>query len=162
GGDNDMSEIKQHSAVGFPMALLAELTHRCPLQCPYCSNPVALEATRHEIDTATWQRVIEEAAALGAMQIHFSGGGPTVRKDLEQLVETARDAGLYSNLITAGVLLDEGRLGRLVEAGLDHVQLSFQDSEAAGAERIGGYAGAQEKKRHVAALVRQAGLPLTI
>src|SRR5690606_6663727 len=161
GGDDGMN-TGGGKQVDFPMALLAELTHRCPLQCPYCSNPLALEAARNELDTATWQRVIAEAAALGALQIHFSGGEPTVRKDLEQLVATARDVGLYSNLITAGVLLDQARLGRLVDAGLDHVQLSFQDSEAAGGERIGGYAGAQEKKLAFARMVRAAELPLTL
>ncbi|MEX0758696.1 MAG: pyrroloquinoline quinone biosynthesis protein PqqE [Tistlia sp.] len=149
-------------AVGFPMALLAELTHRCPLQCPYCSNPLELEQASRELDTAGWLRVIEEAAELGALQIHFSGGEPTVRKDLEQLVARAAEVGLYSNLITAGVLLDEAGLQRLAEAGLDHVQLSFQDSEAAGGERIGGHPGAQAKKRHFAGWVRTAGLPLTL
>ncbi len=149
-------------APGFPMALLAELTHRCPLQCPYCSNPLALEAANRELDTATWLRVIEQAAELGCLQIHFSGGEPTVRKDLEQLVAKAAEVGLYSNLITAGVLVDPARLEALAAGGLDHVQLSFQDSEAASAERLGGHPGAQAKKRRFAAAVRDAGLPLTL
>ncbi|MHB1060018.1 MAG: pyrroloquinoline quinone biosynthesis protein PqqE [Rhodanobacter sp.] len=145
-----------------PLALLAELTHRCPLQCPYCSNPVELERAKHELDTYEWQRIIDEAAALGILQIHFSGGEPTARRDLVELVAHARAAGLYTNLITAGVLLDAERLAVLKAAGLDHVQLSFQDSEAASADRIGGYKGGHEKKLVVARQIREAGLPLTL
>ncbi|HEY9550074.1 MAG TPA: radical SAM protein, partial [Kiloniellaceae bacterium] len=120
------------SDLGFPLAILAELTHRCPLQCPYCSNPLALEAASAELSTDDWKRVIAEAAELGALQIHFSGGEPTARRDLEALVAAASQAGLYTNLITAGVLLSRERLADLAKAGLDHLQLSFQDSEAAG------------------------------
>lgn len=147
---------------GPPLALLAELTHRCPLQCPYCSNPLELERAGNELDTATWRRVIDEAAELGVLQIHFSGGEPTVRRDLGELVAHARAAGLYTNLITAGVLLDRERLRALTAAGLDHVQLSFQDSEAGSADRIGGYRGGHAKKLEVARLIREAGLPLTL
>jgi pyrroloquinoline quinone biosynthesis protein E len=150
------------NAIAPPLAMLAELTHRCPLQCPYCSNPLALERASNELSTAEWKRAIDEAAAMGVLQIHFSGGEPTARRDLEELVAHARAAGLYSNLITSGVLLDEGRLKALCDAGLDHVQLSFQDSEAAGGDRIGGFAGGHEKKLVVARLVRQAGMPLTL
>ncbi len=145
----------------FPLAILAELTHRCPLQCPYCSNPVALEAASAELDTETWLRAIEEVADLGALQIHFSGGEPTSRKDLEVLVAKANEAGLYTNLITAGVLVGEKRLEALADAGLDHVQLSFQDSEAAGCDRIGGFRGGFEKKLEFAAAVNALELPLT-
>ena len=154
----------QEAAPGIepPLALLAELTHRCPLQCPYCSNPIALDRTKSELDSETWCSVIDQAAELGALQIHFSGGEPTARKDLEQLVARARDAGLYSNLITAGVLLDPDRLAALQAAGLDHLQLSFQDSEATGGDRIGGYKGGHAKKLEVARWVREAGLPLTL
>lgn len=144
-----------------PMALLAELTHRCPLQCPYCSNPVNLDRANREMTTSEWLRAIQEAAELGCMQVHFSGGEPTVRRDLEQLIAGATQAGLYTNLITAGVLLDEARLAALVEAGLEHLQLSFQDSTAGIADWIGGYAGGHERKLAVAALVKAAGLPLT-
>ncbi len=145
-----------------PLALLAELTHRCPLQCPYCSNPVQLERASNELDTTTWLRVIREAAAMGVLQIHFSGGEPTVRRDLEALVTVAAETGLYCNLITAGVLLDPARLEALAAAGLNHVQLSFQDSEPASADRIGGFAGGHAKKLAVAAMIREVGLPLTI
>ena len=150
------------SAPDRPYALLAELTHRCPLQCPYCSNPLGLERAANELTTDEWRRVIAEAAEMGVLQIHFSGGEPTARRDLTELVKHATEVGLYSNLITAGVLLDAARLEALVGAGLEHVQLSFQDSEAAGADRIGGYRGGHAKKLDVAKLVRAAGLPLTL
>ena len=144
-----------------PLALLAELTHRCPLQCPYCANPLDLERAAAELDTATWLRVLDEAAALGVLQVHFSGGEPTARKDLLDLVRGAARAGLYSNLITSGVMLDAASLGALADAGLDHVQLSFQDADAAQADRMGGYRQGHRKKLEVAALVRASGLPLT-
>jgi pyrroloquinoline quinone biosynthesis protein E len=144
-----------------PLALLAELTHRCPLQCPYCSNPLALERPANEMATADWLRAIQEAAAIGCLQVHFSGGEPTVRRDLEELVAGATAAGLYTNLITSGVALDAARLSALIAAGLEHVQLSFQDSGAEIGERIGGYAGAHARKLATAAMVRAAGLPLT-
>ena len=99
------------------------MTHRCPLQCPYCSNPLELERAAGELDTETWLRALEEIAELGALQIHFSGGEPTVRKDLETLVAAAAQAGLYGNLITSAVLLTEARVEALAEAGLDHVQI---------------------------------------
>ncbi len=145
-----------------PLAILLELTHRCPLRCPYCSNPLELERRGAELDTATWRRVLEEAAELGVLQVHFSGGEPTVRHDLETLVAGAAGLGLYTNLITAGVLLDEARVARLVEAGLDHVQLSIQDSDAVNADRIGGFAGGYRRKIQAARWIRAAGLPLTV
>jgi pyrroloquinoline quinone biosynthesis protein E len=145
-----------------PLALLAELTHRCPLRCPYCSNPLELARASAELDTGSWRRVFEEAAALGVLQVHFSGGEPLVRRDLVELVTDATMAGLYVNLITSGIRLDAGRLARLADAGLEHVQLSLQDSEPTSGDRIAGLAGAQEAKRRVARLVCEAGLPLTI
>lgn len=150
------------NAVTPPLAMLAELTHRCPLQCPYCSNPLNLERASNELTTAEWTRAIDEAASMGVLQIHFSGGEPTVRPDLEALVRHAHDTGLYTNLITAGVLLDEARIKKLADAGLDHVQLSFQDSEPEGGDRIGGFKGGHEKKIEIARLVRAADLPLTL
>jgi PqqA peptide cyclase len=145
-----------------PVSLLAELTHRCPLQCPYCSNPVELERAGAELDTTTWRRVLDEATALGVLQVHFSGGEPTARRDLVELVRHAAGLGQYSNLITSGVLLDQPKLAALVEAGLDHLQLSIQDSRAANADRIGGHRDGHGKKMRLAALVTAAGLPLTI
>ena len=150
------------SAPEPPLAMLAELTHRCPLQCPYCSNPVELERASAELDTDEWKRVLDEAAALGALQVHFSGGEPTVRKDLEALVAHATGLDLYTNLITAGVLLDERRIAALAEAGLVHAQLSFQDAVAASADRIGNFPGGHEKKLAVGRMLRAAGLPITI
>ncbi|WP_428486134.1 pyrroloquinoline quinone biosynthesis protein PqqE [Rhodopila sp.] len=145
-----------------PMGLVAELTHRCPLQCPYCANPVTLHRAAAELDTATWRRVLEEAAALGVLQLHFSGGEPTARKDLAELVRAAADCGLYSNLITSGVLLDERLLNQLARAGLDHVQISIQDIEADSADRIGGLGGGHARKLAAARAVTQAGLALTL
>jgi len=145
-----------------PLALLAELSHRCPLQCPYCSNPLELERSSGELDTANWLRILDEAAEMGMHQVHFSGGEPTVRKDLEDLIKHADEVGLYSNLITSGVLLDEDRLNGLADLGLEHVQISFQDTEKENADRIGGYKGGHEKKIEVAELVRKVGLPLTL
>ena len=145
-----------------PLALLAELTHRCPLRCPYCSNPVELTRASAELDTAEWARVFAEAAALGCLQVHLSGGEPTARRDIVEITAAARGAGLYTNLITAGVLLDAPLVARLKAAGLDHVQLSVQDAEPAGAERIGGMKGAHARKEAAARLVREAGLPLTL
>jgi pyrroloquinoline quinone biosynthesis protein E len=145
-----------------PLALLAELTHRCPLRCPYCSNPLDLARSSDELDTATWSRVFDEAAELGVLQVHLSGGEPLVRRDLVELVAAAAASGLYINLITSGIRLDADRLARLVEAGLEHVQLSLQDSEPASGDRIAGLAGAQQAKHRVAELVREAGLPLTV
>jgi PqqA peptide cyclase len=148
--------------VAPPLALLAELTHRCPLRCPYCSNPLALERASGELDTGAWQRVLNEAAALGVLQVHFSGGEPLVRRDLATLVAHAAKVGLYGNLITSGIGLDKTRITALAEAGLEHVQLSVQDSDRAQGDRMAGLIGAQEQKQRAAKLVREAGLPLTI
>ena len=145
-----------------PMAVLLELTHRCPLQCPYCSNPLQMDQVKGELTTAEWKSVLEQSAKLGVLQVHFSGGEPTVRQDLAELIRHAREVGLYSNLITSGVAANKARFDEMVAAGLDHVQLSIQDADAATAEKIGNHAGAQEKKLAFAKWVREAGLPLTI
>jgi pyrroloquinoline quinone biosynthesis protein E len=150
------------SAPGLPYALLAELTHRCPLGCPYCSNPLALSRAGDELTTDEWRRVIDEAASLGVLQIHFSGGEPTARRDLAALIGHATSAGLYGNLITSAVLLDVGAIHAFASAGLRHVQISFQDSAAAGADRIGAFAGGHARKLEAARLVRAAGLALTV
>jgi len=145
-----------------PVGLLAELTHRCPLQCPYCSNPLELERVNQELTTAEWQDVMRQAAELGILQIHLSGGEPTLRKDLEDIVEVAAKAGLYTNLITAGVTLTRDRLKTLKDLGLDHVQLSIQDVDDANAERISAYKGGLSKKRELGKWVRELDMPLTI
>jgi PqqA peptide cyclase len=146
----------------LPIALLAELTHRCPLACPYCSNPLDLVRKERELDTDTWAGVFREAAAMGVLQVHLSGGEPASRPDLEQLVAAARDAGLYTNLITSGVGLTERRLAALDAAGLDHVQLSLQGVDAQMADRVGGYRGGFARKMQVVEWVRACGLPLTL
>jgi pyrroloquinoline quinone biosynthesis protein E len=145
-----------------PLGLLAELTHRCPLGCPYCSNPVKLDRRSDEIDTATWARVFREAAALGVLQVHISGGEPAARRDIVDIVAAAHAAPLYTNLITSGVGLSKQTLTALSEAGLDHVQISIQDSRAASADHIAGYQGAYERKNALAAEVVRLGLPLTV
>ena len=156
-----------------PYALLAEITYRCPLHCPYCSNPVAAslcEAPRGaqdgsyrngELTTEEWKRVIREAAALGVLQIGFSGGEPLSRRDLVELIRAAREAKLYTNLITSGIGLDDDRVRGLREAGLDSIQLSFQSDESSLADEIAG-ACAHERKLGVAAKIREAGIPLSL
>ena len=147
---------------GIPLAVLAELTHRCPLQCPYCSNPLELERASEELTTDEWKRVLTELAQAGVLQIHFSGGEPTARKDLVELVRHATEVGLYSNLITSAVLLTKEKLTALADAGLCHVQISFQGSEAEAANRVAGLKDAHAKKLEVARWVRELDLPLTV
>lgn len=147
---------------GIPLAVLAELTHRCPLQCPYCSNPVEMERANAELTTAEWKRVLSELAEIGVLQVHFSGGEPTARKDLVELVQHATDVGLYTNLITSAVLLTREKLEALSDAGLCHVQISFQGSEATLADRVGGFRNGHVKKLEVAQWVRELELPLTV
>src|SRR5580698_210084 len=106
-----------------PLGLLAELTHRCPLGCPYCSNPLALDPRDDELDTATWARVFAEATALGVLQVHLSGGEPGARRDLVEITTAAHQAGLYTNLITSAVGITAQTLHKLADAGLDHVQI---------------------------------------
>jgi len=146
----------------IPVAMLAELTHRCPLKCPYCSNPIDLVRRRRELDTETWLGVFREAGGMGVLQIHLSGGEPAARADLEALIEGARAAGLYTNLITSGIGLTRARLADLAARGLDHVQLSVQAPDVALAEEIGGLPGAFEAKLSVAGWVAEEGLPLTV
>jgi pyrroloquinoline quinone biosynthesis protein E len=144
-----------------PLGLLAELTHRCPLGCPYCSNPLEMDKRQDELDTATWARVFREAAGLGVLQVHLSGGEPASRRDLVDIMAAAREAGLYTNLITSGVGVTDKRLDELADAGLDHVQISIQDAELESADRIAGYEGAWVRKRALAAAVVALKLPLT-
>jgi pyrroloquinoline quinone biosynthesis protein E len=145
-----------------PLGLLAELTHRCPLGCPYCSNPLALEDRADELDAATWARVFREAVGLGVLQVHLSGGEPASRRDLAEIVASAHQAGLYTNLITSAIGMDHGRLARLQDAGLDHVQLSLQDADGDSADRIAGYSGAHARKLALARSVVELGLALTV
>ncbi|MCH9808213.1 MAG: pyrroloquinoline quinone biosynthesis protein PqqE [Alphaproteobacteria bacterium] len=158
----EAAPLEEEACARAPVGLLAELTHRCPLQCPYCSNPTELERANTELSTADWQSVMRQAAELGILQIHLSGGEPTARRDLEEIVETAAKSGLYTNLITAGVLLSRERLEKLRDAGLDHVQLSIQDVDVENADRIGAYKGGAKKKHEVAGWVRELDMPLTV
>lgn len=144
-----------------PLGLIAELTYRCPLQCTYCANPVELARYRAELDTAQWLRVLDQARALGVLQLHLTGGEPLLRPDLAQLVAHARTLGLYTNLVTSGVPLAAGRAGELAEAGLDHVQLSLQDTDPNRAAAVAGLA-AHDRKLAAARQFTAAGLPLTV
>lgn len=148
--------------VPAPIGLLAELTHRCPLRCPYCSNPVELERRSAELDTATWCRILSEAAELGVLHVHLSGGEPTARSDIEAITAHCAKVGLYSNLITSGVGTAMDKLHGLAEAGLDHVQLSFQAADAPTADSIAQLKGAHERKLIFAKRVVELDLPLTV
>src|SRR5213594_5243602 len=172
-----------------PYALLAEITYRCPLHCPYCSNPThycratasvadpgadrrsahptaALSTTRAiadkgELSAEEWKRVIREAAALGVLQIGFSGGEPLARRDLAELIRAAREANLYTNLITSGIGLGDDRVRDLRDAGLDSVQLSFQSDQPDLSDEIAG-AHAHRRKLDVASKIRAAEIPLSL
>src|ERR1700757_2464507 len=148
--DNSFSVLERQKSVaethGIPVAVLLELTHRCPLQCPYCSNPIELDRGSTELTTEEWKKVLGELAELGVLQVHFSGGEPTARKDIVELVKHATDVGLYSNLITSAVLLTRDKLAALADAGLSHVQISFQGNEPVVADRVGGFKGGHAKK----------------
>ncbi len=144
---------KRRRALHTPLGLLAELTHRCPLGCPYCSNPLALDPRNDELDAQSWARVFKEAAGLGVLQVHLSGGEPGARRDLVDITTAAHAAGLYTNLITSAVGITADTMRKLAETGLDHVQISIQDSEPASADRIAGYEGAFARKRALAAEV---------
>ncbi len=121
-----------------PLALIAEITHRCPLHCVYCSNPLQMTAAKAELPTEDWVRVFQQAAKLGVLHLHLTGGEPLARPDLTQLVAAGSKAGLYTNLITSGLGMTETRLQELVGAGLDHLQLSFQDAREDGGDWIAG------------------------
>ncbi|MCI0422690.1 MAG: pyrroloquinoline quinone biosynthesis protein PqqE, partial [Acidobacteria bacterium] len=144
-----------------PWALIAELTYRCPLKCPYCSNPVNLKVGEDELTTEEWCRVFEEAEKLGVMQLHLTGGEPVARNDLLELVSYASRLSLYTNLITGATLLTEPLLHELKNAGLDHIQVSLQDSTEVGADFVAGARG-HLKKKEIARMSTQLGLPLTI
>ncbi len=144
-----------------PFWLLAELTYRCPLHCVFCSNPVDYARHQDELDTENWKRVLHEARALGAVQLGFSGGEPLLRDDLEELVAHARGLGFYTNLITSGVGLTAARAQRLKSAGLDHIQLSFQDSTRELNDFISSTRTFELKSR-VAAIIKDAGYPMVL
>jgi pyrroloquinoline quinone biosynthesis protein E len=140
---------------------VAELTYRCPLHCPYCSNPLELGRYRDELDAATWKRVLAEAAGLGIVQVHFTGGEPLARKDLADIVAEARRLDLYSNLSTGATLADEPTLQRLKEAGLDALQISLLDSRAEGNDRLAGHPSFDKKCRAIET-AKRLGFPITL
>jgi pyrroloquinoline quinone biosynthesis protein E len=144
-----------------PYTLVAELTYRCPLQCVYCSNPVELERHKAELDTASWLRIVDEAEALGVVQLNLTGGEPLLRDDLEMIVARATARELYTNLITSGVPLTRERLARLAQAGLAAVQISLQDTTHEGSEAIAGV-DRYDAKIKAAEWTTSLGLPLTI
>ncbi|MEU0532798.1 pyrroloquinoline quinone biosynthesis protein PqqE [Amycolatopsis tolypomycina] len=147
--------------VSPPLGLLAELTHRCPLHCPYCSNPVELTARAAELSTEDWLSVFSQARELGVLQVHLSGGEPLLRPDLPALVSHASELGCYVNLVTSGLGLTSSRLDDLVARGLAHVQLSAQGATRERADLLAG-AKAHDRKLAAAALVKAAGLPLSL
>jgi PqqA peptide cyclase len=145
----------------LPTTLLAELTHRCPLHCPYCSNPIELVQAERELSAADWLRVLDEARALGVLQLGLSGGEPLVRRDLETMSARAHALGFYTTLVTSGLGLTRARAEALRASGLDHIQLSLQDADTAVAERIAGVASVRQKES-AAALITELGFAFSI
>jgi pyrroloquinoline quinone biosynthesis protein E len=146
---------------GPPMWLLLELTYRCPLHCVFCYNPVEFEQVKDELTTADWIRVLHEARELGAVQLGLSGGEPLVRDDLEEITAAAHKLGYYINLITSGVGLNETRIRALKDAGLDHIQLSFQDSTREMNDFLS-HTKTFELKQRVARLIKEYGYPMVM
>jgi len=154
-------ERTNDSRSGPPLWLLLELTYRCPLHCVYCSNPTEFAHTGDELGTDDWIRVLREARALGSVQLGLSGGEPLLRDDLEQIVSEAHALGFYINLITSGVGLNESRIGALKAAGLDHIQLSFQDST----RKMNDFLSSTrtfDLKSQVAALIKRYDYPMVL
>ncbi|MBD8106096.1 pyrroloquinoline quinone biosynthesis protein PqqE [Erwinia persicina] len=149
-------------AVKPPLWLLAELTYRCPLQCPYCSNPLDFAQQEKELTTAQWIEVFKQARAMGAVQIGFSGGEPLVRKDLPELIKAARDLGFYTNLITSGIGLTQKKIDAFAEAGLDHIQISFQASDEVLNAALAGSKKAFQQKLEMARAVKAHGYPMVL
>lgn len=144
-----------------PTTLLAEITHRCPLHCPYCSNPLEMVRARQELTTDEWKRVLTEGRELGVLQLGLSGGEPLVRADVEELAAHARGLGLYTTLVTSGVGLTRARAKKLRTAGLEHIQISIQDTDEASADRIAGMRAVKQKMA-ASALVGELGFAFSI
>ena len=155
------ASLAQTPRVGPPLWLLLELTYRCPLHCVFCYNPTELASTAAELPTAQWLRVLREARALGAVQLGLSGGEPLLREDLETIVAEAHGLGFYSNLITSGVGMTQPRIKALKSAGLDHIQLSFQDSTREMNDFLSS-TRTFELKSKVAALIREHDYPMVL
>ncbi|EWC39902.1 pyrroloquinoline quinone biosynthesis protein PqqE [Pseudomonas stutzeri] len=147
---------------GPPLWLLAELTYRCPLQCPYCSNPLDFARSHDELSTAEWIEVFRQAREMGAAQLGFSGGEPLVRQDLAELIEAARGLGYYTNLITSGIGLTEEKIASFAEAGLDHIQISFQAADEEVNNLLAGSKKAFAHKLEMARAVKKHGYPMVL
>ena len=156
------SRIPPKPEVGLPLWLLAELTYRCPLQCPYCSNPLDFAQQGKELSTEQWIKVFREAREMGAAQLGFSGGEPLVRQDLAELIGEARKLGFYTNLITSGIGLTEQKISDFKKAGLDHIQISFQASD----EQVNNLLAVSKKafahKLEMARAVKAHGYPMVL
>lgn len=150
-----------NNPISAPRWLLAELSYKCPLQCPYCSNPLDYAKYPNELSTDEWKRVLSQARKMGAVQLGFSGGEPLTRQDLSELVKHARDLGYYTNLITSGYGLDEERITELKQAGLDHIQISIQASSEDLNDHIAGTTSFQNKLK-VAKLIKKQGYPMVL
>ena len=148
-------------ALPGPLSLVAEITHRCPLQCVYCSNPLAMQSAAGEMETSDWIRIFRQAAELGVLHLHLTGGEPLARPDLADMIAAASAAGLYVNLITSGIGTNASRLQSLKDAGLDHIQLSLQDADEIKANEFAGVRAHAHKLR-LAALIRELGLAFTV
>ncbi|BAN48860.1 pyrroloquinoline quinone biosynthesis protein PqqE [Metapseudomonas resinovorans] len=159
---NSGSSSKPDHQPGPPFWLLAELTYRCPLQCPYCSNPLDFAQQGEELTTAQWIEVFRQARELGAAQLGFSGGEPLVRQDLEELIRAARELGYYTNLITSGIGLTEARLTAFKDAGLDHIQVSFQAADEEVNNLLAGSRKAFAQKLAMARAVKAQGYPMVL
>lgn len=156
------SFAKPDVVVGPPMWLLAELTYRCPLQCPYCSNPLDFARSHDELSTAEWIEVFRQAREMGAAQLGFSGGEPLVRDDLVELIAAARELGYYTNLITSGIGLTESKIAAFAEAGLDHIQISFQAADEEVNNLLAGSKKAFAQKLAMARAVKAHGYPMVL
>ena len=154
-------QAPSYSMISNPLALIAEVTHRCPLHCVYCSNPMQLAETKSELSAEEWTSVFQQSGRLGMLHAHFTGGEPLARTDLTELIAAARAAGLYTNLITSGIGLNEQRLKALVDAGLDHIQISFQDSREEAANWIAG-AKAHAHKIELSRAIRNYKIAFTV
>ena len=161
-GSSCASAARQVPPAGPPLWLLAELTYRCPLQCPYCSNPLDFAQQGTELTTAEWIEVFRQARELGAAQLGFSGGEPLVRQDLAELIKAARDLGYYTNLITSGIGLTEARIAEFAEAGLDHIQISFQAADEEVNNLLAGSKKAFAQKLAMARAVKAHGDPMVL
>jgi len=147
---------------GPPLWLLAELTYRCPLQCPYCSNPLDFARSHDELSTAEWIEVFRQAREMGAAQLGFSGGEPLVRQDLAELIAAARGLGYYTNLITSGIGLTEEKIASFADAGLDHIQISFQAADEEVNNLLAGSQKAFAHKLEMARAVKKHGYPMVL